>query len=419
MDNKNKDIKNNNNNKEIYDFQPITQLGEGATGKVWAVRNKKNKKMALKLFNVSTETGLTSKLIWETIILEYLKNQPHIIKIDKCDNGIFFDNYCIVILDCYDMDLKEYILKHHPISDITIKHILYQIVIGIQSCHKNHIIHRDIKPNNIFIKKRNRRNKIDVELVIGDFGHSKFKNLIMSPKIGTKKYLPPEIDGKNLEYDEKIDIWGLGCLIYTLVYSKFNIEKFSDILMDKKIQIKDSQLDDLFKKVIKRNPYERPDINEIIKHSYFDQVRNDYIYFDIDKKKEENDDSLSLKNNKNKIWLNNEAKDIYQELINLLRKSNFKNQTITVFKDIYLKIYKKFKKKIDSDKLYLKIGVGIIYMLVKLTENDRLLPSDLLKMIKKKFGQSTRLSISEILYYEKIVFYKSKNYLMDILINYI
>jgi|TARA_B110000305_G_C19400706_1_gene619983 NIMA (never in mitosis gene a)-related kinase len=77
--------------------------------------------------------------------------------------------------------------------------------------HKWNIIHRDIKPQNIFLSKDN-------EAKIGDFGISKkLDNTLDMAKTqtGTPYYLSPEVC-MGQKYDNKSDMWMLGCVLYEL-----------------------------------------------------------------------------------------------------------------------------------------------------------------------------------------------------------
>ena len=86
------------------------------------------------------------------------------------------------------------------------------------------IIHRDLKPENIFMNK-------NMEIKIGDFGISKQLNkeyTLTKNKLGTEYYIAPEII-KEGKYNEKSDIWSLGCIIYEL----FNLRiYYKDKLMN-------------------------------------------------------------------------------------------------------------------------------------------------------------------------------------------
>ena len=94
-----------------------------------------------------------------------------------------------------------------------------QICLALQACHGQHcksgnqvkILHRDLKPANVFLDE----NK-DVKL--GDFGLARVLHHDTSfakTFVGTPYYMSPEQMNKNL-YNEKSDIWSLGCLVYEM-----------------------------------------------------------------------------------------------------------------------------------------------------------------------------------------------------------
>lgn len=98
--------------------------------------------------------------------------------------------------------------------------ILYEILLGLNHIHQNNILHRDLKPLNIFMTSKQ-------NIKIGDMGVSK---IINSPenenqgesndtKVGTPLYFAPELV-KNKSYDYKIDIWAVGIIMYYLTALK-------------------------------------------------------------------------------------------------------------------------------------------------------------------------------------------------------
>lgn len=75
--------------------------------------------------------------------------------------------------------------------------------------HSKKILHRDIKPDNIFLNQ-------DLRVKIGDFGISKIldeSEEVAQSVIGTPFYFSPEL-AKQQSYGEKSDVWALGCLLY-------------------------------------------------------------------------------------------------------------------------------------------------------------------------------------------------------------
>ena len=92
-----------------------------------------------------------------------------------------------------------------------------QLALGVQSLHKQLIVHRDMKINNILVSDYSE----DATVRIGDFG-SAFK--LASPTdtsdfiIGTPGYMAPEmLLGQS--YSFSCDIWGLGCILHTMLFA--------------------------------------------------------------------------------------------------------------------------------------------------------------------------------------------------------
>ena len=91
------------------------------------------------------------------------------------------------------------------------------------------IVHRDLKPENIFMNK-------NMNIKIGDFGISKqlssYKtHTLTKKKLGSEYYAAPEILIKGI-YNEKSDIYSLGCIIYEL----FNLNIYYKDLIWRKIK---------------------------------------------------------------------------------------------------------------------------------------------------------------------------------------
>lgn len=90
-----------------------------------------------------------------------------------------------------------------------------QLTAGLDALFERSILHRDLKPKNILITG----NKLeDYQVRITDFGLAKRLDpteLIAKSSVGTPLYMAPEILA-NKDFTQQVDIWALGCLIYTL-----------------------------------------------------------------------------------------------------------------------------------------------------------------------------------------------------------
>ena len=129
----------------------------------------------------------------------------------------------------------------------------------MKEIHKNKLIHRDLTPENIFIDENYR-------IKIGDFGISKIleTNKYTKSIIGKYKYFAPEIE-MGEKYNNKIDIYSFGCIIYEL----FTLNEY---YIDKRIKEKDCQINvevynpewqNLINSLLNKDYHKRPDIEQI------------------------------------------------------------------------------------------------------------------------------------------------------------
>lgn len=201
----------------IADFEVLCKLGKGSFGTVFKVKRKYDKKMyVIKQINISQlNKNLTTVALNEVQILSSLEN-PFIVKyfdsfIDK--------NYLNIVMEhCEGGDIANYIRGQlgKPIAENTVWKFLIQMCVGLRYIHNKRILHRDIKSLNVFLTK-------EQDIRIGDLGVAKVmsaESLNFAKKaVGTPYYLSPEICEEK-PYNEKSDIWSLGCILYELCAQK-------------------------------------------------------------------------------------------------------------------------------------------------------------------------------------------------------
>jgi serine/threonine protein kinase len=155
----------------------------------------------------------------EILIMNMIKEKPHE-NIISCYEIIEEKDAVYIIMEYCELgDMSRIVGK--TIDDDTIMNYTKQICNGLVYLEQCGIIHRDIKPKNILMTKNN-------IIKICDFGLA--KNIILDNKYiicGSPLYMAPEmILGR--EYNEKIDIWGIGIIIYELIYGVNPYNKIKD-----------------------------------------------------------------------------------------------------------------------------------------------------------------------------------------------
>lgn len=200
----------------MQDYEFLGRIGHGSFGKVWKAKRKTDGKIvAVKEIDFS---GMGSKqkqmLVNEVNILRKLQN-AHIVRyLYRCvvkEKKIIY----IVMEFCPGGDLQSLIRKTRAcrsyIREDQIWLSLTELSLALKDCHygQEKILHRDIKPGNIFIDGEG-------HVKLGDFGLARsLTNDLASTYLGTPYYMSPEINAGK-KYDEKSDIWALGCVIYEM-----------------------------------------------------------------------------------------------------------------------------------------------------------------------------------------------------------
>lgn len=120
---------------------------------------------------------------------------------------------CIVMEHADDGDLLNKITQNQKIrkhfDEQTVWSLFIQMILGLKELHDLKIVHRDIKCANIFLTKKG-------DLKLGDLNVSKVaKRGMLSTQTGTPYYASPEV-WKDKPYNQKSDIWSLGCVLYEM-----------------------------------------------------------------------------------------------------------------------------------------------------------------------------------------------------------
>jgi len=170
-----------------------------------------------------------------------------------------------IVRDYYDNTLKEfleeYYLNNKKMEINLIKKIFQQLNIAFKELLENHIVHRNIKPDNIFIKYLN-EDKSNFNVFLGGYAKSlKYKKDIFNETVlGTPFFIAPEIL-QNQEYHNNCDLYSIGTTLYAMSYFTKKSKKIEG----------DFQLDNLIRKLLEENPLKRITWEEYFEHPFFKQ----------------------------------------------------------------------------------------------------------------------------------------------------
>lgn len=185
------------------------------------------------------------------------------------ENGI-----CYIVMEYVDgMTLKEVIEQSAPLSSVTVLSIASQISSALMNAHKNHIIHRDIKPQNVLVAR-------DGTVKVTDFGIAKGVSestlTAKSDSLGSVYYLSPE-QARDGYVDERSDIYSLGITMFEMITGEVPFDGDNSVSV-----------------AIKQISEEIPDIEDINPDA--DELLQQIIYKATNKKADERYSSIDLMN---------------------------------------------------------------------------------------------------------------------------
>ena len=202
-------------NLNIRDYKIIERIGFGAHGLVYKTIKKENNKIFVIKQIPLFKKNINKEAKNEALILKKLDCKYIVKYYESFEENNYFN---IVMEYCEKGDLSSLLYKlkknNKFLKENQIWSFFIQICIGLSYIHYKKILHRDLKTQNIFLTK-------NLNIKIGDLGIAKIlqENNHANTLIGTPFYLSPEICEEK-PYNEKSDVWALGCILYELITFK-------------------------------------------------------------------------------------------------------------------------------------------------------------------------------------------------------
>lgn len=198
-------------------YTPIKLIGRGAYGVVISGWDSvTGKKIAIKKIPRAFDDLVDARrILREVKLLRHFKHDNIIGLRDlsgpPADGESFEDIY--MILDFMETDLHKIIYSKNELTDEHIQYFIYQILRGLKFIHSSNVIHRDLKPSNLLLNS-------NCDLRICDFGLARGvreeEDYELTEYVVTRWYRAPEVMCSCQEYDHKIDVWSVGCIMAEL-----------------------------------------------------------------------------------------------------------------------------------------------------------------------------------------------------------
>ncbi|KAM9203399.1 serine/threonine-protein kinase Nek5 [Mergus octosetaceus] len=259
-------------------YEILKKIGEGSYGKIFLAKGKVDNEQC-----VIKEIDLT-----KMPVKEKEASQKEVILLAKMKHAnivTFFaslqeNNKLYIVMEyCDGGDLMKRINMQHGVlfDEDQILSWFVQISLGLKHIHDRKILHRDVKAQNIFLSNNGRIAKL------GDFGIARQLTNTMEfayTCVGTPYYLSPEIC-ENRPYNNKTDIWSLGCVLYELCALKHPFEGSSLHQLVLKICRGYFQpvspkysydLRALISQLFKVSPRDRPSVNSILRKPFLQKL---------------------------------------------------------------------------------------------------------------------------------------------------
>lgn len=247
-------------------------LGKGGFAKCYEITDMETKEVfAGKVVPKSmiVKPHQREKMSSEISIHKSLDN-PHIVGF----HGFFEDDdFVFVVLEiCRRRSLLELHKRRKAVTEPEARYYMMQLVKGCQYLHNNRVIHRDLKLGNIFLSD-------DMDVKIGDFGLAtmiEFDGERKKTLCGTPNYIAPEVLCKK-GHSFEVDVWSLGCILYTLLVGKPPFE--TSCLKETYNRIKKNNYTipwqinpvaaSLIKRMLHADPSQRPTVSQLLTDEFF------------------------------------------------------------------------------------------------------------------------------------------------------
>eukprot|EP01117_Protostelium_nocturnum_P017308 TRINITY_DN7029_c0_g1_i1.p1 TRINITY_DN7029_c0_g1~~TRINITY_DN7029_c0_g1_i1.p1 ORF type:complete len:939 (-),score=268.20 TRINITY_DN7029_c0_g1_i1:154-2970(-) len=260
-------FENKTRKTKIGEFEVGETLGKGTHGKVRLGISIKNRdqKSAIKSIKKAKLTPIDLERINREIQILKSLDHPNIVRLrDVIEDGETIN----IVMDYWPQNLRQYLktFPKHQFPEYLCRDYFRQLLSAISYCHKNRVIHRDIKHENILLSADAK------QLTLIDFGFSNYseETQFRTTFCGSPAFCAPEMFMAQKYRGPEVDVWSLGVCLYSIAAGELPFDNVQAILDGSysKPEFLSPDLLDLLSKMFQISPEKRATIQDVQNHNW-------------------------------------------------------------------------------------------------------------------------------------------------------
>lgn len=264
---KNSSASGTDESPHVGNYRLLKTIGKGNFAKVKLARHiPTGWEVAIKIIDKTQLNPSSLQKLYREVRIMKILNHPNIVKLFEV---IETEKTLYLVMEyASGGEVFDYLVAHGRMKEKEARAKFRQIVSAVQYCHQKHIVHRDLKAENLLLDA-------DMNIKIADFGFS--NEFTVGGKLdtfcGSPPYAAPELfQGKKYDGPE-VDVWSLGVILYTLVSGSLpfdgqNLKELRERVLRGKYRIPfymSTDCENLLKRFLVLNPGKRGTLEQIMK----------------------------------------------------------------------------------------------------------------------------------------------------------